>query len=246
MVAALRSELLKLKRKKLFLIVFLIQALALFWLFAIVSQEKKEFLNWESLLPRLSMINALFLPIMIATIASRIIDFENKGNTWKLLCAISISRKLVYITKIIFSLFFLVYASMISISVIIVIGKFFNFASQIPVILLLKYGCFTIIGCIPIVILQLWISLVVKNQVFALMAGVIGSFLGYVGQMLSWKTWIIWTYSSLTNPISWAFSNGKIVFFQNQGVMMNLLLSLGVSLLFIILSTIHFSQKDIH
>ncbi|BCB36108.1 ABC transporter permease [Bacillus cereus] len=246
MVAALRSELLKLKRKKLFLIVFLIQALALFWLFAIVSQEKKEFLNWESLLSRLSMINALFLPIMIATIASRIIDFENKGNTWKLLCAISISRKLVYITKIIFSLFFLVYASMISISVIIVIGKFFNFASQIPVILLLKYGCFTIIGCIPMVILQLWISLVVKNQVFALMAGVIGSFLGYAGQMLSWKTWIIWTYSSLTNPISWAFSNGKIVFFPNQGVMMNLLLSLGVSLLFIILSTIHFSQKDIH
>lgn len=246
MVAALRSELLKLKRKKLFLIVFLIQALALFWLFAIVSQEKKEFLNWESLLSRLSMINALFLPIMIATIASRIIDFENKGNTWKLLCAISISRKLVYITKIIFSLFFLVYASMISISVIIVIGKFFNFASQIPVILLLKYGCFTIIGCILMVILQLWISLVVKNQVFALMAGVIGSFLGYVGQMLSWKTWIIWTYSSLTNPISWAFSNGKIVFFPNQGVMMNLLLSLGVSLLFIILSTIHFSQKDIH
>ncbi|RAT00646.1 ABC transporter permease [Bacillus cereus] len=246
MVAALRSELLKLKRKKLFLIVFLIQALALFWLFAIVSQEKKEFLNWESLLSRLSMINALFLPIMIATIASRIIDFENKGNTWKLLCAISISRKLVYITKIIFSLFFLVYASMISISVIIVIGKFFNFASQIPVILLLKYGCFTIIGCIPMVILQLWISLVVKNQVFALMAGVIGSFLGYVGQMLSWKTWIIWTYSSLANPISWAFSNGKIVFFPNQGVMMNLLLSLGVSLLFIILSTIHFSQKDIH
>ncbi|KYZ67788.1 ABC transporter permease [Bacillus sp. GZT] len=246
MVAALRSELLKLKRKKLFLIVFLIQALALFWLFAIVSQEKKEFLNWESLLSRLSMINALFLPIMIATIASRIIDFENKGNTWKLLCAISISRKLVYITKIIFSLFFLVYASMISISVIIVIGKFFNFESQIPVILLLKYGCFTIIGCIPMVILQLWISLVVKNQVFALMAGVIGSFLGYAGQMLSWKTWIIWTYSSLTNPISWAFSNGKIVFFQNQGVMMNLLLSLGVSLLFIIFSTIHFSQKDIH
>ncbi|MES5867993.1 ABC transporter permease [Bacillus cereus group sp. RP32] len=246
MFAALRSELLKLKKKKLFLVVFLIQALALFWLFAIVSQEKKEFLNWESLLSRISMINALFLPIMIATIASRIIDFENKGNMWKLLCAIPISRKLVYITKIIFSLFFLVYASVISISVIILIGKIFNFEGEIPVILLLKYGCFTIIGCIPMVILQLWISLVVKNQVFALTTGVIGSFLGYFGPMLPWKTWIIWTYSSLTNPISWAFSNGKIVFFPNQGVMMNLFLSLGVGLLFIILSTAHFSQKDIH
>ncbi|MGY2611938.1 ABC transporter permease [Bacillus pretiosus] len=246
MFTALRSELLKLKRKKLFLVVFLLQALALFWLFAIVSQEKKEFLNWESLLSRISMINALFLPIMIATIASRIIDFENKGNMWKLLCAIPISRKLVYITKIIFSLFFLVYASVISITVIILIGKIFNFEGEIPVILLMKYGCFTIIGCIPMVILQLWISLVVKNQVFALTAGVIGSFLGYFGQMLPWKTWIIWTYSSLTNPISWAFFNGKIVFFPNQGVMMNLLLSLGVGLLFIILSTAHFSQKDIH
>lgn len=246
MFAALRSELLKFKKKKLFLVVFLIQALALFWLFAIVSQEKKEFLNWESLLSRISMINALFLPIMIATIASRIIEFENKGNMWKLLCAIPISRKLVYITKIIFSLFFLVYASVISISVIILIGKIFNFEGEIPVILLLKYGCFTIIGCIPMVILQLWISLVVKNQVFALTTGVIGSFLGYFGPMLPWKTWIIWTYSSLTNPISWAFSNGKIVFFPNQGVMMNLFLSLGVGLLFIILSTAHFSQKDIH
>ncbi|WJE55637.1 ABC transporter permease (plasmid) [Bacillus cereus] len=246
MIAALRSELLKLKRKKLFLVVFLIQSLALLWLFAIVSQEKKEFLNWESLLSRVSMINALFLPIMIATITSRIIDFENKGNTWKLLCAIPTSRHLVYITKIIFSLFFLVYAGIISISVIILIGKIFNFESGIPVILLLKYGYFTIIGCIPMVILQLWISLVVKNQVFALTAGVIGSFLGYFGQMFPWKTWIIWTYSSLTIPISWAFSNGKIVFFPNQGVMMNLLLSLGVSLLFIVLSTAHFSQKDIH
>ncbi|PGS05593.1 ABC transporter permease [Bacillus pseudomycoides] len=186
MIAALRSELLKLKRKKLFLVVFLIQSLALLWLFAIVSQDKKEFLNWESLLSRVSMINALFLPIMIATITSRIIDFENKGNTWKLLCAIPTSRKLVYITKIIFSLFFLVYA------------------------------------------------------------GVIGSFLGYCGQMFPWKTWIIWTYSSLTNPISWAFSNGKIVYFPNEGVMMNLLLSLGVSLLFIVLSTVHFAHKDIH
>ncbi|WP_257140253.1 ABC transporter permease [Bacillus pseudomycoides] len=162
------------------------------------------------------------------------------------MCAIPTSRKLVYITKIIFSLFFLVYAGVISISVIILMGKIFNFDGGIPVILLLKYGCFTIIGCIPMVILQLWISLVVKNQVFSLTAGVIGSFLGYCGQMFPWKTWIIWTYSSLTNPISWAFSNGKIVYFPNEGVMMNLLLSLGVSLLFIVLSTVHFAHKDIH
>ncbi|MFJ8457854.1 ABC transporter permease [Lysinibacillus xylanilyticus] len=246
MIATLKSELLKYKRKKLLLVVFLIQSLALLWLFAIVSQEKKEFLNWESLLSRVSMINALFLPIMIAIITSRIIDFENKGNTWKLLCAIPTSRQQVYMSKIIFSIVFLIYAGVISISALIVIGKIFNFESEVPVILLLKYGLFTIIGCIPMVILQLWISLIVKNQVFALTAGVIGSFLGYFGQMFPWKAWIIWTYSSMTNPISWAFSNGKIVFFPNQEVMMSLSLSLGVSLLLIVLSTVHFSHKDIH
>jgi len=246
MIAALRSELLKYKRKKLFLVVFLIQSLALLWLFAIVSQDKKEFLNWESLLSRVSMINALFLPIMIAIITSRIIDFENKGNTWKLLCAIPTSRQLVYMSKIIYSIVFLIYAGVISIFAIIAIGKIFNFESGVPVILLLKYGLFTIIGCIPMVILQLWISLIVKNQVFALTAGVIGSFLGYFGQMFPWRDWIIHTYPSLTNPISSAFSNGKIVHFPNEEVLTYLLLSLGVSLLFIVLSTIHFSHKDIH
>ncbi|WP_459500669.1 ABC transporter permease [Bacillus sp. C1] len=246
MVTALRSELLKLKRKKLFLTVFVIQSLALFWLFAIVSQDKKEFLNWEALLSRISMINALFLPILIATITSRIIDFENKGNTWKLLCAIPVSRHLIYISKIICSFFFLVYAGVISLSVMIVIGKVFHFESGIPVILLLKYGCFTIIGCIPMVILQLWISLAVKNQIFALATGVIGSFLGYFGLMFSWNRWIIWTYSTLTTPISLAFSNGKTVYFSNPEVMRNLLLSLSVGLLFIVFSTIHFARKDIH
>ncbi|MFJ8530848.1 ABC transporter permease [Bacillus sp. NPDC094106] len=246
MVGLLKGELLKVKRKKVLLVVFCIQMLALLWLFGVMSQSNKAFYNWNALISQLSIINGLFLPILIAMITSRIVDFENKGNTWKLLFAMPIPRLSIYMLKIICSILFLGFANIIAYIGVICIGKMLHFVDSIPIILLWKYSFFTLIGSMPMVILQLWISLSVKNQVFALAAGVIGTFLGYFSQMFPWSKLMIWGYPSLTSPISWTFSEGHVVYFSNTEVSTNLLISLGVTALLIGCSCIQMMRKDIH
>lgn len=240
----LRSEYLKLKRKKFFLTVCLIQILEMFWVFAALSQ-KKMLQNWETLISNLSLLNGLFLSIMIAVIVSRLVDLEHKENTWKMLFSSPVSKMSIYLSKLICIMILLVFSGVISFLGILLISKVFNFAGSIPFFLIFKYITFYIITSLPIVAFQLWISLIIKNQAFALGAGIVGSFLGYFASMFSWNKVLFWTYPTSSSPIGFEFVEDKMIYIQNTEVPLVISLSIVTGILLILISSIHFLKKDI-
>ncbi|EJR44309.1 hypothetical protein IIM_05222 [Bacillus cereus VD107] len=244
MVDTLRSEYLKLKRKKFFLTILVIQILEMFWVFAALSQ-KRMLQNWETLISNLSMLNGLFLSIMIAVIVSRLIDLEHKENTWKMLFSSPVSKISIYFGKLICVMILLIFSGIVSFIGIILISKVLNFSGSIPLLLIFKYIIFYIITSLPIVAFQLWISLMIKNQAFALGAGIAGSFLGYFGRMFSWNKLLFWTYPSSSSPIGYEFIENKMIYTQNTEVPLIISLSIVVGILLILISSIRFLKKDV-
>ena len=50
--------------------------------------------GYFNLLFQLPLLNTIFLPLILAVMASRICDAENKGNTYKLLCTMQEKKKI--------------------------------------------------------------------------------------------------------------------------------------------------------
>jgi lantibiotic transport system permease protein len=246
MLSILKSEFLKLKRKHFVLVIGLMHLLEIAWVFTLTAKAKQEFLTWENLILNFGVLNGLFFPIIIAVIVSRLIDLEHKENTWRLLLATPIHKASVYFSKLIISFVLLLIPAGISFLSTIIIGNILDFPGSFPFILTIKFVLASIVSSICIVALQLWISLIIKNQAFALAAGIIGSFLGYFGQMFSVSRLFIWTYPAISNPITFKMIDGHMNYQYNPSYLSNIYLSLIIGIFLILLSLNHFIRKDIN
>ena len=83
----LRLEGAKNRRRKTPLLCAAILAAELLWVGAYLARQDAEDLQWGwmLLLYNLSMVDAVILPLSVATLASRSAELEHRGNTWKLL-----------------------------------------------------------------------------------------------------------------------------------------------------------------
>ena len=83
----LRLEFFKCRRRKILLVCAAVLAAELLWLVTTFLRQDAEDLRqgWMLLLYDLAMVDAIIMPISVATIASRNCELEHKGTTLKLL-----------------------------------------------------------------------------------------------------------------------------------------------------------------
>ena len=83
----LRLEFFKCRRRKILLVCAAVLAAELLWLVTTFLRQDAEDLRqgWMLLLYNLAMVDAIIMPISVATIASRNCELEHKGTTLKLL-----------------------------------------------------------------------------------------------------------------------------------------------------------------
>ena len=83
----LRLEFFKCRRRKILLVCAAVLAAELLWLVSTFLRQDAEDLRqgWMLLLYNLAMVDAIIMPISVATIASRNCELEHKGTTLKLL-----------------------------------------------------------------------------------------------------------------------------------------------------------------
>lgn len=131
----------------------------------------------------LMLLNAIMLPVTIAVMASRQMDMENKGNTYKLYYTLQ-PKSGFFFCKLLLATFHLLLFFAGEAVMIILLGNFSGVTEAFP---LSAYGWLFGSGfltCILLDILQLFLSLRLENQLYPLFIGLMGSFAGLFSMLL--------------------------------------------------------------
>ena len=133
--------------------------------------------EYDYLLICLPLINAVFLPVILAAAASRLCDIELKGNTLKMLCTME-KRQSIFHTKLLIGSVYLLLFSLAQTVMIPVLASSLSPKQELPVARVCLFGISTFGISLVLFLIQQSVSLLSTNQLFPLFLGVGGSFVG--------------------------------------------------------------------
>lgn len=151
---------------------------------ATLSRQSPDNLRqgWMMLLYNLAMVDAIVLPLSVATLASRNCELEHKGNTWKLLETMAAPGKL-YAAKLCWGALVLAVLLVLRAGVFVAMGVAAGFPGEVP---WSRFAVFTLISwtvSMMVYALGQGLSLRFANQAAALVCGISGSFLGILSML---------------------------------------------------------------
>lgn len=180
----LKLEFYKCRRRKIVLVCAAVLAVQLLWMGVFFTRQDAGDLKWGwmLLLYNLSTIDAIILPLSVATLASRSCELEHKGNTWKLLETMA-SPGSLYAAKLGWGALVLAALLVIRSGLFLAVGITQGFQGPVP---WGRFGLFTLISwavSMMVYALQQGLSLWFANQAAALVCGIVGSFLGILSML---------------------------------------------------------------
>ena len=243
MFDVIKSEFIKMKRKRLFLLVLICEVIALFLNYIVQSRKCDLNANWMDILNNFNILNVMVEIILFTIVISKIMDIEYKSDMWKLMLSTVNNKKQLFTAKFICIITLVVFTSIIEFFGLIVTGLKLGMES-VDYILIFKQCVFPLIGFIPFIIFQFTISFMVKNQNVSMACGVLGMCLeicvtyNYLGSKL------IWAYPVLTSPMIQVRREEGIVTIMNNGIMSAIILSLSVAIIMLLVSLSLYSKKE--
>lgn len=230
----LRSDFLKTRRKG-FWILTCLGPLGVVALQMVNYGVRKDYLlqqsedDWGYYLLNVHSFTPLALVLGIAILTSFIVSIENETNAWKQLIALPLSKRAVYVSKFTVVAFFLFLSSALLMVFSYSFGMYLNLQGSVPYLELIKISFYPFFSALPILALQLWISMVSQNQGVPITTGVLGVILTYSSYSL--PDWMIWKWPSLMNEWNEPW--------------INVLLGLGVGAFVYFLGMIDFTRRDV-
>lgn len=250
MTNLLRLEYLKIRRKKILPMITMFLGIEMLWAFIVVNRHitvDPDQAIWESILYTVTSLNGLFMPLVSAIVISRICDMEHKGSTMKMLVATNVSRVQLYAAKYICANSLLLFVTFAQIILMISFGLIKNVSGAIPIQSFFVFIVGAMLTTLAITALQQWISMVVKNQAFALCFGMLGSFIGMTAGLFpaAVRNTLIWSYYLDLSPVIYLFSESSGTY-MSQPVNIGLVTTaLVMTILFFIAGNIHMTRQEI-
>lgn len=155
----LAAERLKMSRSRLWLV--LLASPVLSTLIGVLMNLPGGDAAWPTLLSGMSMLHALlFLPIMAGLFPAFICRYEHTGGGWKQLLVLPVSRGAVYLAKFTVVCALLLASQLLFLAGLLIVARIQEIAAPVPwdMIAVSLTGGF--IACLPLVALQLGVSLV--------------------------------------------------------------------------------------
>lgn len=194
---ALKIEWLKARRRRIYLAPLLILAAQLAWGFYNYKNMQPAELaqGWASLLYTFPLLNAMMMPVLAAVTASRLIDVEHKGQTFKLLETLQRTQTL-YDAKFICAASYILLMIVLQILVMLAFGVRRGFAGPIPWTEVALYALSTVLVTLTILLLQFLLALLIENQLVGMIVGLIGAFSGLFALFFpaALQKAILWAY----------------------------------------------------
>lgn len=190
-MTALRMEFAKSRRRGLWLVCAALLAVEMAWMIWSFRQPSEQDirLGWMLLFYNMPLLNGILFPIIGATLASRVADVEHKGNTLKLLEAIQPKTQLFH-AKLLLGMLYIASLTALQAAAMIAMGLHFGFAGDPPMMDMAQYALFVFTTCFAVYLLQLSLSLTIRNQMVPLCVGLGGSFLGLLLMFIPQMPWV--------------------------------------------------------
>ena len=159
--------------------------------------------GYSDLLYQIPLMNCIFMPIFLAILASRVCDMEIKGQTTKLLFTLQKSGSfydLKFLWECRYLLLFVVGEGVIIASS----GVLFGFTERLSCCLLFRHMVVTFLTGAVILNLQHFLSLLSSNQIFPLLIGLVGAFLGLFSMFFPTEIarFVPWSYFGAFTPFA--------------------------------------------
>lgn len=198
----LQVEFMKIKRKGIWLLVFLGPIGVVSLQMVNYGLRKEWFLSqgtysWDYYVLNVAAFTPFALILGIVILTSFISSIENETNAWKQMLAQPVTRWAVYLSKFTTILLLLMVSSSLLVIFSLSFGLFLDLQHNIPFVDIIRYSYYPLFAALPVLGLQLWMSTVIQNQGLPITVGVIGVILTYMAYFI--PDWIIWKWPSLDN-----------------------------------------------
>ena len=240
----------KCRRRKVLLVCAAVVAAELLWFGMYLTRQDGSDLvqGWLLLFYNLAVIDAIILPISVATIASRNCELEHKGATLKLL-ETAVTPGQLYTAKLIWGA--LVLAALLAVRSVLFLGMGVQagFPGPVP---WGQFALFTLLSwtvSMMIYALQQGLSLRFANQAAALVCGIFGSFVGIMSMLF--PDWLVrcvpWGYYGLMAlaRMQWDEATRFTQYFWRQPEMLDVVLLCLWGILFLLIGRTLFVRKEV-
>ncbi|RRJ63162.1 permease [Paenibacillus oralis] len=180
MLRALSADFLKIRRKGIWFLIFL-APLGLVAMQALNFGLRFDYLMkryaddpWGGLLQNISGFVPIALFLGCTLVSSLVANVEHQLSSWKQLLALPISRTAVFGAKFLLCLLLLSVSCILLPIATIILGLVFGFAPDgMPLADLARIGFFPLFAALPLLALQLWLSLTYRNPSLPVSLGVV-------------------------------------------------------------------------
>ncbi|HJD47564.1 MAG TPA: ABC transporter permease [Candidatus Mediterraneibacter norfolkensis] len=211
----------KLRTRYVWLVPVSFLALLLLWTLASVRNFDDMDLatGYQYFLYSMSTMNAIFMPVMLSVVASRLCDMEIKGNTLKLLYTLEKPGRF-YDIKYLFELKYLIVFSAGETLGLILLGKVMGFTERIrPDMFAEHFIAMTAVGAV-ILSIQHVLSLISDNQILPLIVGIAGGFLGLFSMFFpaAVNRLVLWGYFGIFSVagVDWQRTTDEAIYLYYQ------------------------------
>ncbi|CEH29164.1 ABC transporter permease [Aneurinibacillus migulanus] len=196
---------------------------------------------WSYLIWDNSFLLGLGVPLGITLAASIIANVEHQANSWKQTLSMPISRIQVYVSKFIWLFGSSIISALIFSISMVAIGKILNFESDIPWRDVWGDSLSVYLTAIPFMSVQLWISMLIKNQAFSITIGSVSTMMGLFMAMNQTTRWLPWAFPVQASTIML----GESGLTNNLELSAFLVLSFMQGFVILLAGAIHFAKKDV-
>lgn len=152
-----RSEFLKLWKSSIWLLIFVSPILSL--LLGLSEVDELEQNQWTATLSMMTVSHAiLFLPLLTGIFSSFICRYEHVGGGWKQLLSLPVSRRQVYIVKILIVNLLIALTQLLFIGGLFLIGWMKGYPTELPWGIIFSSVLGGWLACMPLIALQIFVS----------------------------------------------------------------------------------------
>ncbi|MFD1407810.1 ABC transporter permease [Kroppenstedtia eburnea] len=188
--------------------------------------------SWVILVKEVSALLPLAMLLGSTLLASLMVGVEHQASAWKHLMTLPLSRFRIYLGKGIQMTGWLLLAGILMVPAFALLWTWFELGKEVPWASFLKGGLYPVLAVLPVAMLQLWLSVVIRNQALPVFIGVVGSLFN---RML--PAWMPWAYPGNSIPARIAREGNNPEVWVPVGI--------GVGILLLILGGLHFSRREV-
>lgn len=212
-LSSLSLELEKTRRRRIWMVLAAPLLVIVLWAGHTMNDARFLAFGWMMTLFNVPLLNAILIPTAVAVFASRMIDLEHKGNTWKLLETLQ-DKSEIYRAKVVYGMTAIFLFSVMELAAILVMGYVLGFEGTPDLWALGLFFVQTFAISLNLFLLQMTLSLIFSNQAVALCTGLCGSmaglFLMYVPQWPLLRTLVPWGHYGASMFVGMDFAQNRI------------------------------------